>query len=174
MNYRDEKLSAVLARAAERQLSDFTPQEVANTAWVFATVNHRDEKLVAALAMVAEWRLSEFDPQAVANMAWAFATLARVAVAHQREKLFAALARVAGQHLRHAEHCSSVVCVGAILMECEQREWRDIEIALLKELVCVMSSLGSEMELRTAAKCAIAAERTHCAECCEHDVGAWS
>ena len=61
MNYRDEKLFAALARAAERRLSDFNPQNVANTAWAFATVNYRDEQLFAALAIAAERRLSEFN-----------------------------------------------------------------------------------------------------------------
>ena len=61
MNDRDEKLFAALARTAERWLSEFNPQDVANTGWAFATVNYRDEKLFAALARVAERRLSEFN-----------------------------------------------------------------------------------------------------------------
>ena len=69
MNYRDEKLFAALARAAERWLSHFTPQAVANTAWAWATENHRNEKLFAALSIEAERRLSEFIPQGVANTA---------------------------------------------------------------------------------------------------------
>ena len=60
---------------AERHLSEFNPQNVANTAWAFATVNYRDDKLFAALAVAAERRLSEFNPQNVANTAWAFATV---------------------------------------------------------------------------------------------------
>ena len=32
-------LVAALATAAERRLSDFNPQDVAKTAWAFATVN---------------------------------------------------------------------------------------------------------------------------------------
>ena len=68
-------------------MSDFNPQEVANTAWAFATVNYRDEKLFAALARAAERRLSEFKPQNVANTAWASAT-----VNYRDEKLFAPLA----------------------------------------------------------------------------------
>ena len=46
-------LFAALARAAERRLSEFKPQELASTAWAFATVNHRDGKLFAALAITA-------------------------------------------------------------------------------------------------------------------------
>ena len=52
-------LFPVLARAAERRLSEFNPQEVANMAWAFATVNRRDEELFAALRIAAEQRLSE-------------------------------------------------------------------------------------------------------------------
>ena len=63
-------LVAALATAAERRLSNFNPQNVANTAWAFATANYRDEKLFAALAIAAEQRLSEFNPQEVANTAW--------------------------------------------------------------------------------------------------------
>ena len=77
-----------MARAAERQLREFKPHELVNTAWAFATVSHRDEKPFAALANAAERRLSEFNPQSVATTAWAFAT-----VSHRDEKLFAAFAR---------------------------------------------------------------------------------
>jgi len=69
VNYRDEKLLAALAAAAERQLLEFTPQNFANTAWAFATVNYRDEKLLAALAAAAEPRLFEFKSQDLANTA---------------------------------------------------------------------------------------------------------
>ena len=62
-------IGAALVRASERRLSDFNPQEVANTAWAFATVNYRDEKLFAALAIAAERRQSECNPQDVANTA---------------------------------------------------------------------------------------------------------
>ena len=61
MQFQDEKLFAALARAAERRLSEFNPQDVANIAWAFATVNYRDEKLFAALARAVERRLREFN-----------------------------------------------------------------------------------------------------------------
>ena len=57
-NYRDEKLFAGLAIAAERRLSEFNVK-VANTAWAFATLIYRDEKLFAALGIVMELRLGE-------------------------------------------------------------------------------------------------------------------
>ena len=37
-------LFPVLAKAAERRLNKFNPQNVANTAWAFATVNYRNEQ----------------------------------------------------------------------------------------------------------------------------------
>jgi len=71
VHYRDDKLLAALAIAAERRLSEFISQNVANTARAFATVHYRDETLLAALTIAAERRLSEFNAQAVANAAWA-------------------------------------------------------------------------------------------------------
>ena len=58
-----------MARAAERRLSEFNAQELANTAWAFATARDREEKLFAALARAAERRLSELNPQDHANAA---------------------------------------------------------------------------------------------------------
>ena len=75
MNQSDEKLFTASARAAEQRMSEFNAQELANTAWAFATANHRDEKPFTALAIAVERRLSEFDVQGVANTAWAFATV---------------------------------------------------------------------------------------------------
>ena len=69
-------------------------QNVANTAWAFATVKYRDETLCAALARAAERRLSDFNPQAVANTAWALAT-----VKYRDEKPFSAMARAAERRL---------------------------------------------------------------------------
>ena len=50
-------------------MSEFTPQNVANSAWAFATAKYLVENLVAALAIAAERRLSEFNAQNVANTA---------------------------------------------------------------------------------------------------------
>ena len=71
-------------------MSVFNSQQLANTAWAFATMNRLDEKLFAALARAAEQRVNEFNAQNLANTAWAFATVNR-----SDEKLFAALARAA-------------------------------------------------------------------------------
>ena len=68
-------LFAALTRAAEQRVSEFNAQELANTAWAFATVGQSDTKLVATLARAAEWRVRKFNTQELANTAWAFATL---------------------------------------------------------------------------------------------------
>ena len=60
---------AVLARVLTPRLSEFSTQELANTAWAFATVEKRTVALFAALAMVAGPRLGEFNAQALANTA---------------------------------------------------------------------------------------------------------
>ena len=57
---------AASARIAERQLSEFNAQDLANTAWACATVVQSELKRFAALARIAERRLREFN-------AWTFA-----------------------------------------------------------------------------------------------------
>ena len=42
-------------------------QELANSAWAFATVGQKDELLLSALARMAERRLDQFDAQNLAN-----------------------------------------------------------------------------------------------------------
>ena len=58
----DGALFAALARAAERHLRNemFKAQELANTAWGFATAGHADAALFAALARSIERRLGDF------------------------------------------------------------------------------------------------------------------
>ena len=63
----DEPLFAALARAAGPRLREFNTQNLANTAWSFATAGERDEVLFAALSKAAESRLSEFNAQELAN-----------------------------------------------------------------------------------------------------------
>ena len=55
-------------------LGDFKVQELANTAWAFATASQQDAQLFAVLASVAELHLGDFNVQNLANTAWAFAT----------------------------------------------------------------------------------------------------
>ena len=51
----------------------FNVQELANTAWAFATAGRNDALLYATLATAAERRMDNFNVQALANTAWAFA-----------------------------------------------------------------------------------------------------
>ena len=79
-----------LAREAERHLGDFKPQELANTAWAFATLGQADAQLCMVLAREAGQRVGDLNPQGLANKTWAFATLG-----HVDAQLFMALAREA-------------------------------------------------------------------------------
>ena len=69
---------------AERRLDQFNAQDLANTAWAFATVGQNEELLFNALAKMAERRLDQFNAQGLANMAWA---LTDSAALHARELL---------------------------------------------------------------------------------------
>ena len=50
-----------MARAAERRMSDFNSQDLANMTWAFATVKLPDEKLFMASARATERRVSDFN-----------------------------------------------------------------------------------------------------------------
>ena len=62
--------------------TSINPQELANTAWAFATLGQADAQLFIALEREAEWRLGSFNPQDLANTAWAFATLGQPDAQH--------------------------------------------------------------------------------------------
>ena len=64
-------------------------QDLANTAWAFATASQQDARLFAALERLAELHLGDFSVQELANTAWAFATASQ-----QDAQLFAVLTRV--------------------------------------------------------------------------------
>ena len=57
-----------LARAAEWHVSNFNAQELANTAWAFATAGQLHAQLFAVLARAAQRRLIEFNAQELANI----------------------------------------------------------------------------------------------------------
>ena len=71
----DAELFTVLARAAEQRIRDFSPQNLANTAWAFATLGLSDAQLFTVLVRAAEHRIRDFNAQNLTNTAWAFATL---------------------------------------------------------------------------------------------------
>ena len=54
VNRPDARLFKSLARAAVQRVSEFNTQNLANSAWAFATVNWRDEKLFTAFARERE------------------------------------------------------------------------------------------------------------------------
>ena len=56
-------------------MDEFKPQNLANTAWAFATAKQLDAHLFSALARMAERRVGEFKPQNLTNTAWSFATV---------------------------------------------------------------------------------------------------
>ena len=60
-------LFAALARVAELCLGDFKVQELANTAWAFATASQQDAQLFAALARAVQLRLDDLKVQELAN-----------------------------------------------------------------------------------------------------------
>ena len=59
----------MLARAAQLRLGDFQVQDLANTAWAFATASQQDAQLFAVLARAAELCLGDFKVQGLANTA---------------------------------------------------------------------------------------------------------
>ena len=62
MGHADAQLFMVLAREADRRLGDLSLQNLANTAWAFATSGQADAQLFLALAREAERRLVDFNP----------------------------------------------------------------------------------------------------------------
>ena len=52
---------------AEWRLDQLKVQNLANTAWAFATVGQQDAQLFKALAKMAERRLDEYNAQDLAN-----------------------------------------------------------------------------------------------------------
>ena len=65
----DPLLFIALAGMAERRLADFESQNLANTAWAFATAGQAHALLFAALSRATERRVGDFDPQSLANTA---------------------------------------------------------------------------------------------------------
>ena len=62
MGQADVRLFAALAKEAERRVVDFNPQELANTAWAFATLGQADAQLSTTLAREAERRVGDLNP----------------------------------------------------------------------------------------------------------------
>ena len=88
-------LFAPLAGTAQRRMSGFTAQDLANTGWAFAMSGQLDTPLFAALVRPVERCVRNFTAQNLANTVWAF-----VSTEYLDTMLFAALARAAERHLR--------------------------------------------------------------------------
>jgi hypothetical protein len=86
----DGQLLDALAKAALNDIADFSPQDLANTAWAFATLKHRAPLLFDTIARAAPVRIGDFSPQNLASTAWAFATMN-----HEAPLLFDAIAGAA-------------------------------------------------------------------------------
>jgi len=84
-----------IERAALARRSEFGPQELANTAWAFATAGLATPALFEAIAEEAAGRVREFNPQGMADTAWAFAT-----AGHATPALLAAIAEEASGRVR--------------------------------------------------------------------------
>mmetsp|Transcript_25318 Transcript_25318/g.81901 ORF Transcript_25318/g.81901 Transcript_25318/m.81901 type:complete len:551 (-) Transcript_25318:1772-3424(-) len=77
--FRDDPRVAQLAEGCRRRVGDFNSQEMAITAWAFATASVAAPRLFEAIAAEASARIRQFTPQQLANTAWAFATASVVA-----------------------------------------------------------------------------------------------
>ena len=123
----DELLFASLARAAERCLGEFKAQNLANTAWAFATADRLETPLLVSIVPKAARALTEFHQVELRMTLW---------VLWRHESLITALT-----FFKHAKcvisssiTSSTVDCFGAVLIECEQTASTDHELALLQGL----------------------------------------
>ena len=85
-------------------MGHFNVQNLANTAWAFATAGWSDPHLFTALARAAEQRMHDFNEQDLANAVWAFAIKGRSDAQPAQ-----AVARAAEQHagyLNRVQHDS--------------------------------------------------------------------
>jgi C4-dicarboxylate-specific signal transduction histidine kinase len=73
--FRPGPLLDAISQASLARLSNFTEQNLANTAWSFAKLARMEVPLREAISSAAVARISQFFPQALANMAWSWATL---------------------------------------------------------------------------------------------------
>jgi len=75
INNQDQALFDAMAQAACNQMGGFNAQDIADTAWAFATLGHGAEQapaLFGELAAEACEQMGSFQEQRVADIAWAF------------------------------------------------------------------------------------------------------
>jgi len=68
-------LLAAIAEQFQTQVSELNAQNLANTAWAFATVEIHDMPFFNFIAEQAHNQIRHFGPQSLSNTAWAFATI---------------------------------------------------------------------------------------------------
>ena len=83
-----------LARAAEWRPGEFKAQEIANTAWAFATLGQTHLEQFSAVSAEGALCPGRCTAQNIAHSTWAFATFTQ-----QGEELFAVLAAESAQRL---------------------------------------------------------------------------
>ena len=133
MGQLDEKLFAALSLETLLRVSKLNVQDLANTAWAFATLDHLDKKLFVSLASEAQLHISEFNAQGLANTAWAF-TVFNVSWGH----LFGPVC---------ARHCEAVSWASRGLTQLQQlvvwhREFECSSPLSLELRSCYLSALG--------------------------------
>ena len=90
----DEALWVALATRGVAVVGELNPQELATTAWAYATARRRAPALYDAIAAEATGRVRTLNPQGIANLAWAFAR-----AGHAAPRLFDVLAAEAVQQM---------------------------------------------------------------------------
>ena len=70
----EDESSSSEAEEARPRLREFNPQNLANTAWAFATAGQPAPELFSAIGEEARPHLREFKPQELSNTVWAYAT----------------------------------------------------------------------------------------------------
>ena len=73
---RDPRLERLIEMCG-RRISEFEPQQIANSVWGCAKTGFTDQRFFKAIAEEASRRIREFNPQQMANTVWAFATACR-------------------------------------------------------------------------------------------------
>ena len=58
-----------LTQAVNRKVEDFNAQNIANTAWAFATAEQWDEELFITLTQAATGTVEDFNAQGISNTA---------------------------------------------------------------------------------------------------------
>ena len=93
-------------------MRELHPQDLANTAWAFATAGHAAPALFDAIGEEAAGRVRDFKPQELSNAAWAFAT-----AGHAAPALFDAIGREAAGRVRelNAQNLATTAWAFAVL-----------------------------------------------------------